>query len=258
MPRGRQEEFIVPLLRGAIEGAIRAAAAAHSALGDRRALDVGCGGQPFRALIESVGYSYAGLDTQAQPGVALIYIGAIDGDLPALQESANRGPRGGFDLVLCTEVLEHVLDWPRAWENLSRLLAPGGRLVITCPHVYPLHEEPYDFWRPTLHALRAFAGRTGLSVFEARTLGDAFDVLGTVNAAAAPVPIGHGPGAWVLSRMARRGRKLLHSLLRARWVRRRLSPRSSAAKGGVGELYLSNFLVLTRAAEAAATTEAPR
>lgn len=253
MPRGRQEEFIVPLLRGAIEGALRDAAAVQTELVDRRALDVGCGGQPFRSLIESLGYDYAGLDTQAQPGAELAFLGAIDGELPtALMASADRGPRGGFDLVLCTEVLEHVLDWPKAWENLSRLLAPGGRLIITCPHVYPLHEEPYDFWRPTMHALRAFAARSKLDVVDSRMLGDAFDVLGTVNAATTPDPIGRGPGAWVVSRAARRARKLLHALLRARWVRSRLLPRSAAARGGVGSLYLSNYMVLTRGARSPA------
>ncbi len=248
----------MPLLRGAIEAAIREAAAADAGRPDRRALDVGCGGQPFRALIESLGYAYTGLDTQAQPGLTLDHLGAIDNDLPAaLLDAASNGPRGGFDLILCTEVLEHVLDWPRAWSNLSRLLATDGRLVVTCPHVYPLHEEPYDFWRPTMHALRAFAARAGLSVIDERALGDAFDVLGTVIAAAAPEATRRGPGAWVLSRAARRGRKLLHALLRARWVRRRIVPRSAAARGGVGDLYLSNFMVLTRNDGAAASGSAP-
>ncbi|MBX3406816.1 MAG: class I SAM-dependent methyltransferase [Phycisphaeraceae bacterium] len=253
VPRGRQEEFIVPLLRSAIESAIRDAAATMAGRSDGRALDVGCGGQPFRRLVESVGYAYTGIDTQAQPGLALDHHGAIDGDLPAgLLDAAVRSPRGGFDLVLCTEVLEHVLDWSRAWTNLSRLLAPGGRLIITCPHVYPLHEEPYDFWRPTMHALRAFAARAGLEIIEERALGDAFDVLGTVNASTTPDPAQSGPVAWAASRAARRGRKLLHTLLRSRWVRRQLVPRSAAARGGVGDLYLSNFIVLTRAGRAAA------
>lgn len=109
------------------------------------ALDVGCGeAKPFRRLLETTGFKYHAIDTQAQPGVKLDAVCAIDEPLPtSLIQLAD----AGFELVLCTEVLEHVLDWPSAWSNLHRLLAPGGRLIITCPFIYPLHEEPYDFWR---------------------------------------------------------------------------------------------------------------
>lgn len=200
-----------------------------------RALDVGCGGQPFRARIESCGCAYHGIDTQAQPGVALDAVCAIDEPLPATVETLA-GP--GFDLILCTEVLEHVLDWPLAWSNLHRLLAPGGRLIITCPFIYPLHEEPYDFWRPTPHALRRFADRSGFEVIEQGTLGDGFDALGTINAACTPDPASGSIGATVLSTIARKGRKLLHRLLTSPRIRRSLTARS--------RLYVANFIVLTR------------
>ena len=51
---------------------------------------------------------------------------------------------------------------------------------MTCPMFYPLHEEPYDFWRPTLHALDYFARRAGLRVVERQGAGDAWDILGTL------------------------------------------------------------------------------
>jgi len=236
--RGRQEEFIVPLLRSAIEPAIaRASVDVSPRAGSPglRAIDVGCGGQPFRALIESAGFEYHAIDTQAQPGVALDAVCAIDQPLP---EELLGITRAGFDLVLCTEVLEHVLDWPAAWANLYRLLAPGGRLIITCPFVYPLHEEPYDFWRATPHALRRFAERFGFTIIEQHTLGNGFDALGTVNAASTPDPASRGMSAKLLATCARKGRKLLHRLLKSPRIRRTLSSRS--------KLYVANFIVLTR------------
>jgi hypothetical protein len=57
---------------------------------------------------------------------------------------------------------------------------PGGRLLITCPHVYILHEEPFDFWRATLHGLKFYAARHGLEEIESEQLGGAFDVFGTM------------------------------------------------------------------------------
>lgn len=228
----------MPLLRGAIEGAV-----AHSAamLRDKpratnpRALDVGCGGQPFRKLLEACGFAYHAIDTQAQPGITLDAVCAIDEPIPPeLSQLAG----DGFDLVLCTEVLEHVLDWPAAWTNLHRLLAHGGRLIITCPHLYPLHEEPYDFWRPTPHALRRFAERFGFAIVDQRTLGDGFDALGTVNAACTPDPATRGLGAKLLATFARKARKLLHRFLTSRRVRKVLTARS--------KLYIANFIVLSK------------
>jgi len=236
--RGRQEEFIVPLLRGAIEQAVASAAetALHQAKPQRRALDVGCGGQPFRTLIESAGFTYHSIDTQAQPGITLTAICAIDEPLP---DRVLQLTSAGFDLVLCTEVLEHVLDWPAAWANLHRLLAPGGRLIITCPFVYPLHEEPYDFWRATPHALRRFAERFDFIVIKQQMLGDGFDALGTVNAASTPDPAFRGVSSRLLATFARKGRKFLHRLLSSPRIRRSLSSRS--------KLYVANFIVLSRA-----------
>jgi len=59
-----------------------------------------------------------------------------------------------FDLVLCANVLEHVFDTKSAIKNLNYLLKKGGHLLISVPFVYPLHDEPGDFWRFTEHALK--------------------------------------------------------------------------------------------------------
>src|SRR5262249_34314372 len=55
-PGSPPETFIVPLLRGHIEAAVRRHAAAA-----RRVLDVGCGRQPFRPLLEGPDTAYVGL-----------------------------------------------------------------------------------------------------------------------------------------------------------------------------------------------------
>lgn len=39
----------------------------------------------------------------------------------------------GFDLILCTEVLEHIPDWRAALASMARLLRPGGALVLSTP-----------------------------------------------------------------------------------------------------------------------------
>lgn len=227
-PSSTQERFIVTLLRDALEGFI----ARHAVRGGR-VLDVGCGGQPLRTTLESAGMRYAGLDTQSQAGVHTDYICAIDGVLPADLLAA-----GGFELVICTEVLEHVADWPAAWANLTRLLAPGGVLIFSAPFFYPLHEEPFDFFRPTKYAVKHWAERSGLEVVEQRTLGTAWDVLGTAIAASGPKPASSWPHAWLSAVVARQLRKLfcwfIGTGIPARLVRTKET------------MYLSNIAVLRK------------
>ena len=59
-----------------------------------------------------------------------------------------------FDLVLCTNVLEHVYETKKAIKNLKSLMKDGGQLLVSVPFIYPLHDEPTDFWRFTEHALK--------------------------------------------------------------------------------------------------------
>ena len=60
---------------------------------------------------------------------------------------------GTFDLVLCCNVLEHVADLASAIDGLAAVCAEDGRVFASTPFVYPYHDEPHDYWRPTLHGL---------------------------------------------------------------------------------------------------------
>jgi SAM-dependent methyltransferase len=54
--------------------------------------------------------------------------------------TASRLPAGGFDLVLCSEVIEHIADTRRVIAGLRRLLAPQGMLILSTPQRYSLME----------------------------------------------------------------------------------------------------------------------
>lgn len=53
-----------------------------------------------------------------------------------------------FDVLITTEMLEHVRDWRKVIDNLKQVVVPGGLLFITTRSLgFPFHMFPDDFWR---------------------------------------------------------------------------------------------------------------
>jgi len=52
------------------------------------------------------------------------------------------------DIVITTELLEHVLNWRKVINNMKEVLKKDGYIYITtCSKGFPHHAYPYDFWR---------------------------------------------------------------------------------------------------------------
>ncbi|NJL10543.1 MAG: class I SAM-dependent methyltransferase [Calothrix sp. SM1_7_51] len=142
-----------------------------------RALDIGCGRQPFRKDLEALGYTYTSSDVNQNIESSVDILFELDKPIPI--ELIELSP---FSLIFCTEVMEHIANWDMAFSNFAQLLSSGGRLLITCPYFYQLHEVPYDFWRPTPYALQYFADKHGFTLLFQENAGDAWDILGTLLA----------------------------------------------------------------------------
>jgi len=102
-----------------------------------RLLDVGCGRKPYLPFFEQAVAEYVGLDT----GNPVADLEGFAEEIPA--------PDASFDLVLCTQTLEHVNDPARVVRELRRVVAPGGRLLASTHGVHYYHPNPDDLWRWT-------------------------------------------------------------------------------------------------------------
>jgi SAM-dependent methyltransferase len=118
-----------------------------------RLLDVGCGQKPYADLFQVACYIGIELPPGGQ-GVVDAYASGL-----ALPFAA-----GAFDTVLSNEVLEHVPEPAQLLAEVSRVLRPGGHLVLTTPQTWGLHLVPHDYYRYTPFGLRYLAKKSGLEV----------------------------------------------------------------------------------------------
>jgi SAM-dependent methyltransferase len=85
--------------------------------------------------------AYIGLDMRPGPGV----------DVVGLADAMDWGDRQ-FQVVVCTEMLEHDARPWRSMLEMARVLNPGGYLILTARGYdergcFPVHDHPSDHWR---------------------------------------------------------------------------------------------------------------
>jgi SAM-dependent methyltransferase len=97
-------------------------------------------------------------------------------DYPAFDICAPLETTDRFDVVICEQVIEHVIDPWAAARNLRGLCAPGGHVVVSTPFLIRIHELPLygmrDYWRFTPRGLRTLLEGAGLVVDEVGSWGN--------------------------------------------------------------------------------------
>lgn len=118
-----------------------------------RVLDYGCADIPYRHLFPA-GAEYLAADLPGNPR-ATVEI-APDGSVQV--------PDASVDIVLSTQVLEHVVNPALYLSECARALRPGGQLLLSTHGIMVYHPDPDDYWRWTCAGLRRALADAGFEV----------------------------------------------------------------------------------------------
>jgi len=80
-------------------------------------------------------------------------------DLTSIPVDSNK-----YDLILLTQVLEHLPEPEKVLTELYRVLKPGGELWLSAPLFYEEHERPYDYYRYTQYGLSYLVEASGFTI----------------------------------------------------------------------------------------------
>jgi SAM-dependent methyltransferase len=139
-------------------------------------LDLGCGHVPLYSAYKEIIDENICIDwaESLHQNEFLDVIHDLTKPLPLDSES--------FDTVVCSDVLEHIPTPAAAIQEISRVLKPGGVLLLNVPFMYWVHEAPYDFHRYTEFALKRLCEISDLDVIQLNPVGGPVDVIADISA----------------------------------------------------------------------------
>jgi SAM-dependent methyltransferase len=191
----------------------------------------------LRALFP--GRDYVGCDMRPGPGVDRVE------DVTAI-----RLPDHSAGTVLCIETFEHVFEVRRAFDEVFRILKPGGVFVITSPLNFRIHAYPDDYWRMTPSCLRRMlepyggrvSGYQGYQAFPHTVMGLGIKSPAPADVAAKTTSLVSSYVDW-----ARRAEAALPTAVKLRRMASRLY-RSKGERRQVADYYAAGFQVDVEAA----------
>lgn len=150
--------FLVKALSGAIENYAKG-----------KLLDIGCGNKPYEKLFAGKVSSYIGCDF-VQNRFKTVDIICDVTQIPLENDE--------FDTCFSTQVIEHVKDPSGMLKEIFRLLKPGGHFILSGPLYWPVHGEPYDYYRYTKFGFNHLLTSAGFTITEVTENGGAWATAG--------------------------------------------------------------------------------
>ena len=170
---GTRDYFELATTNLSLYRALRAAAEQYAR---GRLLDAGAGRMAYRRMLEEFCGAYESLDLSGPAAGRLDHVADLQ---------ATGLPDAQYDSIFCTQVLQHLPEPEQAVREIARLLKPGGKAILSAPHLVWLHNEPRDYWRFTGHGLRRLLEKAGLRVLSIEPAGGLICFLGYAPSTAA-------------------------------------------------------------------------
>jgi SAM-dependent methyltransferase len=120
-------------------------------------IDLGCGTAPYKEDILPRASQYVGLDWPQS------WHGNMNVDVCASLTRELPFRDGCTDTVVSFQVMEHLPEPVLFLGECYRLLKNGGRLLLTVPLMWQIHEAPHDYYRYTRYGLNYLLTKTGFS-----------------------------------------------------------------------------------------------
>ena len=138
--------------------------------GGANVLNVGAGGdieELLRRHAEARSFQVTSFDIDPDRGPEIV------GDIATFDFGDRR-----FDVVVMSEVLEHVRAPEEAIKNVHEILSPGGGLILSTPFIFPMHDGPHDYYRFTRYGLEwLLRDFSDVDIFARNTWPEAVNVL---------------------------------------------------------------------------------
>jgi SAM-dependent methyltransferase len=133
--------------------------------------DIGCGDVPYYSIYKNLVRDNICVDwgREGSGDLYLDHVADINEGIPLDNEL--------FDTVLCTDVLEHIKNPGLVISEMSRILKERGKIIITVPFMYWIHDAPYDFHRYTKYMLTEYCQRNKLRTIHTEEYGGLPEVL---------------------------------------------------------------------------------
>jgi SAM-dependent methyltransferase len=141
-----------------------------------RLLDVGCGDKPYEHIFRPYVREYLGIEHEA---TFLKTAASNKAGKPDLVYDGKTlpFPDRSFDTVLNVQVLEHTPHPGALVNEMARVLKDDGRLILSAPFQFRMHEQPHDYFRYSPHGLRALCADAGLEIEELHPQGSVWSVI---------------------------------------------------------------------------------
>ena len=139
-----------------------------------RVFDIGCGNKPYETYIRNL---LKNNEKEAYQGCDIVQSSENKVDILCeathIPESSEK-----YDVVICTQVIEHVFDHSKVFEEAYRLLKQGGRFIVSSNFIWENHEAPYDFYRFTEDCFKMLLTNAKFDIKERKINGGKWAVLG--------------------------------------------------------------------------------